>query len=154
MASVTVKRTAVNQMIVARLLGELDGSGVRLYLFDEEPPDHSADKSGDTPVDRWCKVHRVAIGPRQNSSGADERSLSMTISVGVSPAALTANRHALSDAMQLVHEAIEHAAGTHSDGAHRLQMGEVQSDVVSAGRHDAHATGVISVVGSATRNNT
>ena len=151
MASVTVSRTAVHQMIASRMLAQLAASGIKVYLFDEEPPDHDADKSGDTPVDRWCKLNRVSIGPRQNSGGADERSLSMTVGVGVSPAAIASNRHALSDAMQLVHEAIEHAPYTHTDGVHTLRMGEAQSDELTAGAHDAHAIGVIGVIGSATR---
>lgn len=138
-------------MIVGRLVEALNGSGIRVYAAHESTPSHDADQSGDTPVASWCKVHRVAMGAMQNNGAADQRSLIFTISVGVSPAASDADPHALDDAVQLVHQAIEHATRVHADGVHSLQLGEAESDIVTSGDHERDGTGVVSVVGTAKR---
>lgn len=147
----SVSRKATNQMIVEHMLGALSGSGIRLYLPGEAPPNGGPDQAGDTPVTKWCKLHRVAMGASQRSGGADERTLSFTISVGVSDAELGDDLHALDDTLAAVRDAIEDATAAHSDGVHTLQMGEADDDILSAGDAEANATGVVSVVGSVRR---
>lgn len=137
----TVDRTAVNQMIVGRLLERL-AEAVVVYAPSEEAPETD---------DAWCKVHRVSITPLQSSPGADQRGVSFTITVCISSDSADASKHALDDAVQLVLEAIEHAAVSHSDGVHTLQIREAESDILTDGQHDADATGVVSVVGDARR---
>jgi hypothetical protein len=147
----TVSRKAVNQMIVSRMLTLLVGDGVAVYPPHRAAPNHDPDQGGDTPVDAWCKVHRVALSPAQNNGPADQRTLSFTVSVGVSPASLDADPHALDDTLQKVVEALEHATVSHGDGVHTLQLYGAESDILTAGGHNADGTGVVSVGGCAKR---
>lgn len=147
----SVSRKVANQMIVSHMLTALGGSGIRLYLPHEPPPNQRADKAGATPVTKWCKLHRVAMGASQRSGGADERTLSFTISVGVSDSELASDLHALDDTLAAVRDAIEDATAAHSDGVHTLQMGEADDDIADAGDAEPNATGVVSVVGSVRR---
>lgn len=136
----TVDRTAVNQMIVGRLIERL--VDIEVYAPNEEP-------SGNDNA--WCKVHRVSVTPLQSTPGADHRALSFTISVCVDADAGDASPHALDNATQTVLEAIEHASVAHADGVHRLQLHDAESDILTEGEHDADATGVVAVTGNATR---
>lgn len=147
----TVNRKAVNQMIVSTMLTALDGSGIKLYGPHEAPPDHDADKAGDTPVTRWCKVHRVAMNPASKPDGADERAISFTITVGVSGTLAASSPHRMDEDLQTVHEAAENAYAAHGDAKHTMQLFDAQSDILTTGDHERDAIGVVSVIGSARR---
>lgn len=150
----TVTRKAVNQMIASILKNGLDGEGIRVLLPHEPPPEHDEDKAGDSAVDRWCKMHRAEI--RSNSkqgSTADERLVSMTLSIGVSGEELDIRPHRLDDDTQLVLDVLEDAYFDHSDTKHSINIFRGDSDIETAGEHDSDAIGIVTITASARRKN-
>lgn len=147
-----VDRVAVHQMIASILTAGLDAAGITLIPPNDSPPHHDPDSAGDTPVTRWCKMHRADIRPAsQGGSTADERIVAMTLSVGVSGGELDIDPHQLDQDTQTVLETLEDAFLAHSDTKHTINVFGADSDIESAGDHDAHAVGIVTITASARR---
>lgn len=143
--------TKVTHQLVLALLTPLSASGVRVYGHHEPPPVGDADRPGDTPVERWCRVAAVVPTPRTRRSAAstgdaDSHTLAVTVTVGNSNARQLADPTAIETDADLVAAALDGVETTAAGHTLVLERATAQPLPADAA-HEGHRLFVVTATG-------
>lgn len=149
--------TTVVENLVARLL--ITGSDkvepeIRVLFADEPVPSSLPDSTGDTPINRWCKMGHPRMLPMERRSGSgdhDTQRFVMAITVGVSDAHGASAPARLNQVAHLVCAALDGAHEAHATTTHDIQIQRAGRDTQAGGEHEGHKVGVVTIAGLASR---
>jgi len=152
----------IDPTVIENLVGGLLVSGpdkvepdIRVLYPDEPTPYPFDDDADDEPHERWCRINNAVladtIARRSGTGDPDQQPFVMSITCGVSSAAMRTEPARLNQVAHLVAAALRGAAAAHEPTTHSILIEHAARDTTAAGEHRLNQTAVVAIRGIAQR---